>query len=196
MSTNYIPEPGTGVHYNELANLPPEDGVRLIGLRDVPNAEPEPFQPPATWDEAKNHKDGESFALTEDDTNYLHVSFDGSGVVESADRYGADNVENLLHYLGDMVDEHDDRYQELLGGEDEDEDQLNQSEIGDSMAKQIVNRLLEGGKFHKGKSASAVKLLAKRYLKNYERYLKNNKIKIDHFTTPGGNSVTQFSSEE
>ena len=68
------------------------------------------YAPATTYDPNK------TYGLSDTDDNFLWVSFDKTGRVESADRYGGSNVENLLPYLANgMVSEHDDAYFDLVG---------------------------------------------------------------------------------
>src|SRR2546426_103178 len=111
MSTSYIPEPGTGAKFRELARLSlKNDGAELVckigrhdGWKKVQAREahnPRAFQ----------------YALTDGD-NWLHVDFK-AGHVDAAERYGGNDVEDLISFCGEMVDEYDSRYYDIVQAEE------------------------------------------------------------------------------
>jgi hypothetical protein len=111
MSTNYIPR-GEEPTFADLAETPGVvgDPQGLPGLRvfrkgitlDQLVASPAPteFNPQA------------EYVLT-DGTNTLHLNFSPDGRLLSADRFGANDPEELLNWLGDMSSEHDDDYWDI-----------------------------------------------------------------------------------
>jgi len=104
VSTNCIPEPGTAATFKELKKLTHEkDGAELVLRRRGKDSKADrliPYEDLGT---------NEGYFLT-DGPNYLWVSFDNDGTLFSADRFGASNVDDLVDFCGEMVDEYDDHY--------------------------------------------------------------------------------------
>ena len=96
-STDYYYTPDAKrATYDEIARATLKtDGVQLLRYRDERTSPLGPtFDPKA------------EYVITDGD-NYLHLDFDEHGAVTGASRYGANDVEELVSFLGDMVDEHE-----------------------------------------------------------------------------------------
>ena len=113
MSTNYIPADDAPIAFLDLLG-DCDETIQIRPFKEGSSLEASLAEPAPTAFDPKTQ-----YFVT-DGVNTLHLNFNPDGTLESADRYGANDVENLLNFLGDMVSEHDDEYWDLMNARDPD----------------------------------------------------------------------------
>ena len=134
MSTSYVPR-GEAPTFQDLAAQSDEvsglrvyrEGESVEVMQDTPV--PTEFDPKA------------QYALT-DGVNTLHLEFAPDGRLIGADRYGHNDVEELLNWLGDMASEHDDDYWELIGAVEDEADMVRRTSLGPPPVEAEVTKMV------------------------------------------------------
>jgi hypothetical protein len=140
MSTSYAPR-GEVTFQDIVAQSDETSGIREYPGGNIA-AEVLQSQPvPTTF----NPKMG--YLLT-DGVNVLHLEFGPDGHLMGADRYGANDVGELLNMLGDMASEYDDDYWELTGAVEDEADMVRRTSttpppVEAEVTKMVANLLEE-----------------------------------------------------